>query len=79
MSVHTHTCCVCGFVYPCAYAKLKFGPVEKCKVTQAVTVNKGGPYCVACLNLEMARRYIEGRGGKLTFSIDYSPLPSPNS
>lgn len=70
--VHTHRCCVCFFVYPCNYPRLKHGPVEKCKVTQAVKVNRDGPYCIACQNIEMARRFIEARGGRLTVSIDYS-------
>lgn len=71
MPAHTHTCCRCGIVYPCAYPRLKNRTSEKCKVTQAVKVNHDGPYCVACLNLEMAERYIEARGGKLTFTIEY--------
>lgn len=76
--IHTHKCCVCFYVYPCTYPKLNLGPVEKCKVTQAAKVNQDGPYCEACRNIEMARRHIEARGGKLVVSIDYSgpSLPS---
>lgn len=51
-----HVCCVCGVHFHSATKKDARHTIE------AVKVNKGGPYCELCRQLEMAARIAEARG-----------------
>jgi len=66
-TAHTHTCAnqECGHVWHCDGV----GKGKVCQVFTAAKVNKEGPWCALCLHIEMAKRYAEARGKKLTVTL----------
>lgn len=63
---HEHTCAKCSRVWVCMDAEWGNLPFSKCKVTQVVKGNKGGPFCLLCFHLGHAEAQASLRGMSLT-------------